>query len=244
MTENTRSADAVQSERLRPRQFAPQGTPYPRMEELPETTYMSASEVLCWIAYRRPINKWLFYGPVEWAPNSSLAELERALHEKIPEPKPVEDPMPKATSTLIKCLQEGRLRAFDDDSTGMPVIPREIFHHSVTITCRGHLEADEGKTPFDWERGREILGRCSPPVVFLTSEVRECFPARSACENDQLKRARDFIRSELQSTTHNLKRKETVVACIASTGVTNAVAQEAFVDVMPVERRIARGRKK
>ena len=223
-------------------QFAPRGTPFPPMEELPSTTYMSACEVLTWIAYRRPISKWLFYGPLEWANASTFAELAQALHEQVPQPRPPDNPMSAAETELLTALRDNRLRAFDDQTPGMPVIDRDVFSHSVAVSCRGFLEADS-QSFCDWKRGREVLGRRSIAVAFLTAAVREAFPPRDSDKTDGYARAAFFIKEQLAASKRKLKRNETIRECVRTLSVTNEVATSAFLSLVPRSRRLGRGEK-
>lgn len=149
---------------------------YPSYGVAPTGHTMSACEVLCWIGYHRAISKEAYFYPVNNAPaRANITELERLLHDAIPEPKPVQDPMGDAEVRLMVEIRNGSVHCIDASAGGKILdLPIDAFRFQVTVSARGGLEPDGCASPEDHR-----LASAEPryrDVRFYTSEVLTAWP--------------------------------------------------------------------
>ncbi len=153
---------------------------YPEYNVPPISQLITASEVLCWIGYRRAISKEQYLAPL-LAEGRHVSDPEAFLHTSVPEPRSPQSPMEAAERELMTSLRAGCVRAFYiDHPTGMRAeVPRSDYDPDVVVTIRGTLEVDSSVL---MDMGRYMLTRSQPErgsLWFLASEMLAQWPPQA-----------------------------------------------------------------
>ena len=210
---------------------------YPPLEVLPASAYMSACEVLCWIVYRWPIKKEVYYLPLKWARDKSDKDIAALLHESVPPPRPAQAAIAEAEKCLRDRIENGVIEALDGDDVTLPIIPCGVFRRAISISMRNTIEASAVASMDEWVLARQWASYRD--VCFKTGQIAKLWSpnlsAASRQEAADLWMDQHFRRSAVKP-----KRDATVAACCQGTGVTVRVAKAAWAK-QPVSLRLGRG---
>jgi hypothetical protein len=145
---------------------------YPRYGQEPTTHNLSACEVLCWIGYRRPIPKELYYSPLRASPWPVLPSL---MHDAVPDPKPAQCPIADAQQQLMSAIRSGKLAPYCIVNSTPAVMPPSAYKYAFVIYPRGSLEPDDAAADSDRELAESQQNYRG--VHFFTTDVLKLWPA-------------------------------------------------------------------
>jgi hypothetical protein len=154
---------------------------YPAIDYIPQRPYLTPCEVLCLFAYRRAIPSRDYHAPLRWVAGLAPDDYNNFLHQAIPEPKPAESPMADAERKVMELLRDRRLHLFRKKGDSYEEVPSDTMKYAVVVTTRDDLAPDARAPQQDQESAASYLASHSLlPIVFLTSEVRECLTREPA----------------------------------------------------------------
>jgi hypothetical protein len=113
------------------------------------------------------------------------------VHQAIPEPKPIESPMPAAEQKLMTLIHAGQLHALRENGGKYEDPPPDIFEFAVVVTARDDFAPDPRAPEDDILAASDYIASVPPgKIVFRTSEVRECLalsaaPSEAAMSSDR-----------------------------------------------------------
>jgi hypothetical protein len=153
---------------------------YPAIGDVPEHRHLTACEVLTWIGYGRAISRDVYFAKVSGATATAEARLS-LLHQSVPDPKPLENPMDDAERKLMEEVRAGRVHSLIERNGAFEEPPAAIYEHAVAVNARGSIEADGTAPERDQTRARSYLSSLPPigNVWFRKSEVLEVWPSKA-----------------------------------------------------------------